>query len=131
MLVAELGLDPKTFCQVVYSLVEGFLDPPLAYLVRLLTLSRSGVIKPLTKDVNSSVAQGVQFSPGELEFVSKLRERLGNHPDMVGSGAVIDWYIVSSGIEELLMSGVEGQTIPAALAPLEMNDAVVFASEVF
>jgi len=35
------------------------------------------------------------------------------------------------GIEELLMSGVEGQTIPAALAPLEMNDAVVFASEVF
>jgi len=35
------------------------------------------------------------------------------------------------GIEELLMSGVEGQTIPAALAPLEMSDAVAFASEVF
>ena len=35
------------------------------------------------------------------------------------------------GIEELLVSGVEGQTIPAALAPLETSDAVAFASEVF
>ena len=35
------------------------------------------------------------------------------------------------GIEELLTSGVEGQTIPALLAPSEMSDAVVFASEVF
>ena len=35
------------------------------------------------------------------------------------------------GIEELLVSEVEGQTIPAALAPLETSDAVAFASEVF
>ena len=104
LLVAELGLDPKTFWQEVNSLVEGGWDPPLAYLGRLLTLSRSGVIKPLTKNAISSIAQGVQFYPGALEFVSKLRERLYNHPDMVGSGTVIDWYIVSSGIEELLMA---------------------------
>ncbi len=35
------------------------------------------------------------------------------------------------GIEELLVSEVEGQTIPAALAPSETSDAVAFASEVF
>jgi hypothetical protein len=35
------------------------------------------------------------------------------------------------GIEELLVSGVEGQTIPAALAPSETSGAVAFASEVF
>jgi len=35
------------------------------------------------------------------------------------------------GIEELLVSGVEGQTIPVALAPSETSDAVAFASEVF
>ena len=37
----------------------------------------------------------------------------------------------SVGIEELLVSGVEGQTIPATLAPSETSDAVAFASEVF
>ena len=35
------------------------------------------------------------------------------------------------GIEELLVSGVEGQTIPAVLAPSETSDPVAFASEVF
>ena len=35
------------------------------------------------------------------------------------------------GIEELLVSGVEGQTIPSALAPSETSDPVAFASEVF
>ncbi len=35
------------------------------------------------------------------------------------------------GIEELLVSEVEGQIIPAALAPSETSDAVAFASEVF
>ena len=35
------------------------------------------------------------------------------------------------GIEELLVSEVEGQIIPAALVPSETSDAVAFASEVF
>ena len=35
------------------------------------------------------------------------------------------------GIEELLVSGVQGQTIPSALAPSETSDPVAFASEVF
>ena len=35
------------------------------------------------------------------------------------------------GIEELLVSEVEGQTIPAALAPQETGGAVAFAAEIF
>ena len=35
------------------------------------------------------------------------------------------------GIEELLVSEVEGETIPAALAPQETGGAVAFASEIF
>ena len=102
LLVAELGIDPRKFWEEVNSLVEDGWDPPLAYLGRLLTLSWSGAARSLTKDRINTIGQKVQFYPGALEFVSELRERLYNHPDIAGSGTVIEWYIVSSGIEEVL-----------------------------
>jgi len=45
-----------------------------------------------------------------------------------GDATALDQHL---GIEELLVSEVEGQTIPAALAPEQTGDAVAFASEIY
>ena len=45
-----------------------------------------------------------------------------------GDATALDQHL---GIEELLVSEVEGQTIPAALAPEQTGEAVAFASEIY
>ena len=102
LLVSELGLRPKEFWHEVSELVENGWDPPLAYLNRLLALARSGEIEPVTRDKLRRVAKAVQFYPGALEFVAALRERLHENMEFREVGVMIDWYIVSSGIEEIL-----------------------------
>ena len=101
-LVSDLGLDPKEFWNEVSGLVEDGWDPPLAYLNKLLDLARLGKIEPITRAKLENVATTVQFYPGALDFVDRLRKKLGNDVEFREAGVSIDWYIVSSGIEETL-----------------------------
>lgn len=95
-LISELGLDQHEFWIKVGDLVEQGWDPPLAYLNKLLSLSRSGEIEPITIPKLKEVAEAVEFYPGALSFIDDLRRKLRD------AGVTIDWYIVSSGIEALL-----------------------------
>ena len=101
-LVSELGLDLKGFWEEVSRLVEEGWDPPLAYLNRLLGLTRSGEIEPITRARLTAVADAVQFYPGALDFMERLRDKLNMNTEFREAGVVINWYIVSSGIEEIL-----------------------------
>ena len=103
-LVSDLGLDQKEFWNEVSGLVEDGWDPPLAYLNKFLELARSGKIEPVTRDKLRNVASTVQFYPGALDFVDRLRKKLGDNLEFREAGVSIDWYIVSSGIEETLMA---------------------------
>lgn len=108
-LVSELGLDPGVFWAEVSDLVEDGWDPPLAYLGRLLRLSQEGAIESLTGDRLRDLAEGVRFYPGALEFVDRLRQRLNDNVEFRDAGVVVDWYIVSSGIEEILKATPLGE----------------------
>lgn len=103
-LVSELGLDLKDFWKPVSKLVEAGWDPPLAYLNRLLELTRSGVIEAITRTKLKAVADAVQFYPGALDFVERLRGKLDMNSEFREARIVINWYIVSSGIEEILQA---------------------------
>ena len=107
-LVLEMGLDLRDFWAAVSKLVEGGWDPPLAYLDKLLSLSRAGMIEPITRSRLQKVAKGVRFYPGALEFVEQLRQRLHEKVEFRDAGVVVDWYIVSSGIEEILRATTLG-----------------------
>ena len=107
-LVCDLGLDLGAFWREVSLLVEAGWDPPLAYLDKLLVLARSGDIEPITKDRLRSVAATVRFYPGALEFVARLRERLDDNVEFRDAGVEVDWFIVSSGIEETLTATALG-----------------------
>ena len=103
LLVEELGLNPEEFWQRdVAGLVEDGWDPPLAYLSMLMRKSESSPGGRLTRSKLETTGSKVQFYPGALDFVDRLRKQLGASPEYRESGVRIDWYIVSSGIEDVL-----------------------------
>ena len=108
ILVRELGLDPVAFWRAVGRDVEEGWDPPLAWLNRLVTASRSGDVPTLTRELVRRVGESVELYPGVEDFLGRIRERVQNRPDFREAGVSVEWYIVSSGIEELLVASPAG-----------------------
>ena len=102
-LVRELGMDSEDFWkrQVSALVVDGW-DPPLAYLHQLLVACRHADVGKLTLEKLKSVGAGVDFYPGALNFVPRLRSLLSANADYVDANVTIEWFIVSSGIEAVL-----------------------------
>lgn len=104
LLVRTLGLDGATFWTECAELVERGWDPPLAYLTRLLRLSATGRIEPITQQKLKEVGKSVQFYPGVPDFMSHLRDSVSESAEYRDATVQLEWYIVSGGIEELLRS---------------------------
>jgi hypothetical protein len=104
ILVKELGLEPVSFWRDVNLDVQRGWDPPLAWLNHLITLARRGAIPPLTVDLLRRVGEAIELYPGVIDFVQRIRDRLLNRPEFRDAGVSIEWYIVSSGIEELIQA---------------------------
>ena len=101
-LVSALGLDLAVFWKDVSVLVESRWDPPLAYLNKLLELSRGKGIEPLTREKLCGVGASVKYYTGALDFIDRLRSRLFETLEYREAGIALEWHVVSSGIEELL-----------------------------
>ena len=100
-IVRNLGLDSSQFWRQAERLVTAGWDPPLAYLTQLLSeASRTG--RPLTKRMLEDVGRQVVFYPGATDFVQRLASKLQETDDYRRAEVTLEWYIVSSGIEELL-----------------------------
>lgn len=108
-LVSEVGLDPKEFWKEVGGLVKSGWDPPLAWLNRLLDLARSGEIEPITKEKLQAIGNSTRLYPGALDFIDRLRNRLRENVEFREADVTINWYIVSSGIEEILKTTPAGE----------------------
>lgn len=104
-LVRELGIDSQGFWKNrVNALVEDGWDPPLAYLQQLLVEARESEVGALTLEGLNDVGAGVEFYPGALDFVPRLRALLAANADYADANVTIEWFIVSSGIEAVLMA---------------------------
>ena len=104
-LVRELGLDSDDFWKVqVAGLVEDGWDPPLAYLNQLMVKARESADGALTLERLNAVGAGVEFYPGALDFVPRLRGLLAANADYAEANVTIEWFIVSSGIEAVLQA---------------------------
>ena len=104
-LVRELGIDSEDFWKNrVNPLVNDGWDPPLAYLQRLLVEAGESEAGPLTLEKLNSVGAGVEFYPGALDFVPRLRSLLAANAEYAEANVTIEWFIVSSGIEAVLMA---------------------------
>ncbi len=104
-LVRELGLDSDDFWKrQVAGLVRDGWDPPLAYLNQLLVKARESADGALTLERLNAVGAGVEFYPGALDFVPRLRGLLAANADYAEANVSIEWFIVSSGIEAVLQA---------------------------
>ncbi len=102
-LVRELGLESGRFWKRdVVGLVEDGWDHTLAYLNQLLEPTQDRPTGPLTKSKLENVGGDVEFYPGALDFVDRLRGKLSGQAEYREAGVTVEWYIVSSGIEEVL-----------------------------
>ena len=109
-LVRELGIDAEHFWnREVTTLVEQGWDPPLAYLSKLMEITRSRLARPLSKSKLQSVGDSVRLYPGVLDFIQRLRSRLAASSEPHRAGVEIEWYIVSSGIEEVIRASGLGR----------------------
>ena len=90
-------------------------DPPLAYLNKLLEVANM-TTSGLTKSVLRESAAQVEFFPGALDFVQRITEHLRKNTDYREANISVEWYIVSSGIEELLRA-----------TPLQQHATEIFA----
>ncbi len=104
LLVSELGLSPAEFWLEVSADVENGWDPPLAWLNRLIDKSRSGSVPPLTSDLIRQVGEKVDLFPGVSDFLTRIREHIDDRAEFRDAGVTVEWYIVSSGLEELVKS---------------------------
>lgn len=104
-LVRELGIDSDDFWknQVAALVADGW-DPPLAYLNQLLVAARETAHGGLTLGLLNKVGAGVEFYPGALDFVPRLRNMLAATPEYVEANVTVEWFIISSGIEAVLRS---------------------------
>lgn len=107
-LLSELGIEVNAFWREVSDMVEGGWDAPLAYLTKLLDLSRERKIG-LSRRKLTAVGRGIKFYPGVLGFVVRLQGRLQQNVDYREAGVRIEWYIVSSGIEEVIRASRLGR----------------------
>ena len=104
-LVRDLGIDSSDFWRnQVGPKVQAGWDPPLAYLNKLLEIAGGMDVYNLTKSAMRKSAAEIEFFPGALDFVQRIEGRLRNNPDYRETGISLEWYIVSSGIEEVLRS---------------------------
>ena len=109
-LVRELRLDSASFWQTdVANLVEEGWDHTLAYLNQLLKLTNGRVTDPMTRNKLQSVGSDVQFYPGVLDFIDRIRGKLSGHAEYHEAGVTAEWYIISSGIEEVLQASNVGR----------------------
>jgi hypothetical protein len=100
-LLEQLNIDSKAFWRSVNLMVRKGWDPPLAYMRKLLRMNRSGKIN-LTNSVLRKTGARLSFFPGVLDLFDELRTFVTEIEEMNGTNIEIEFYVVSSGFEELI-----------------------------
>jgi len=106
LVVEELGFHPKEFWRDISRMVSQGWDPPIAYMTKLLWLSRERG-PALTRGLLRSMGRKITFSPGIPGQLEALREFVTTHQLLDGQ-VKLKTYIISSGFEEV----IRGSTLP-------------------
>lgn len=98
--VASLGVDVRRFwAEDVNPLLEDGWDPVPAYLFWLLKLSR-GRPRPITREQLVACGGRVRFFKGVTKLFDRIRSHVASKDDAVS----VEFYLVSSGLGEILRS---------------------------
>ena len=93
--------DPKIFWQDVNKMVQDGWDPPLAYMQKMLALSKVGKLD-ISKQSLSKIGKQLFLYPGLPNALLELKEYVSQNKDLQEARVVLEFYIISGGLEEII-----------------------------
>jgi len=105
-LLEQNGVKVKPFWDKITKMVSQGWDPPQAWMTEILQMIRSGRIE---QDTNQRLAKlGKKIAPydGVPEFVPQIKSMVRRNKDFDEAGVGIEFYIISSGFEDLIKGSV-------------------------
>lgn len=105
-LLEQNGVKVKQFWKNITKMVSQGWDPPIAWMTEILKMTQSGQIQ---QDTNKKLAQlGKKVTPydGVPDFIPQLKSLVNKNKDFVEAGVNIEFYIISSGFEDLIKGSV-------------------------
>jgi len=100
------GLSQKLFWENISKMVSQGWDPPLAYMNEIVELIKSGHIEQDTNEKLASIGEHIVPYKGVPEFIPELKNTIKQNKDFVKAGISLEFYIISSGIEDLIKGSV-------------------------
>ena len=101
-LLKENGIDVNSFWNKMTKLVSEGWDPSLVWLGTVVELIKSGKI---SQDTNKKLKQFGKKLPlynGVPEFIPEIKSMVRKNRDFVRAGVTVEFFIISSGLEDLI-----------------------------
>jgi len=98
----KYGVDVLRFWESVEKMVGNGWDPPLAYMSKIIHMVESGEIPGLTNEGLRQIGAEVDFYPGIPQMFAELNRLVGVREEFQEAGVTLEFYVVSSGFEELI-----------------------------
>lgn len=105
-LLEENGINTKAFWAKITNLVEDGWDPPLAWMTEILKLVQQNKIKQNTNQKLANLGKKIVPFKGVQNLVPELNSMVKKNKDFVEAGVNIEFYIISSGFEELIKGSI-------------------------
>jgi len=101
-LLTRYDIDPQRFWQEVEMDVRAGMDPPLAYMYKIVELVQSRKMPDLTNTKLRELGSSLRFFPGIPGVFGDLRKFIDRKPEFVDAGVSIEFYVVTGGFEEMI-----------------------------
>lgn len=105
-LLEENGINVKSFWKKITKLVSHGWDPPIAWMMEILKMIESGQIQQNTNQKLSQLGKKIVPYGGVTEFVPQIKSMVKKNKDFIEAGVDIEFYIISSGFEDLIKGSV-------------------------
>lgn len=101
-LLEQNGVDTVAFWSEHKSMVASGWDPPIAWMTMILKMMRSGRVAQDTNAALRELGGRVVPNAGVTDLAARVRSAVASNPDFADAGVSVEFYIISSGFEELI-----------------------------
>lgn len=101
-LLEQNGVDTGDFWPEHKSMVASGWDPPIAWMTMILSMIRSGKIAQATNADLRELGGRIVPNRGVMDLVPRVRSMVASNPDFADAGISVEFYIISSGFEDLI-----------------------------
>ncbi len=101
-LLTSYSLDAKSFWKEVDDEVQTGMDPPLAYMYKIIELVKSGKMPGLNNAKLREIGSQLEFFPGIPEVFEELPRFVNGVSKFVDARVCLEFYIVTGGFEEMV-----------------------------